>query len=69
MVECVRRGVRSISDENFGAECSAIVGAAYPSQKRGKCTVTLAKFKRFANNIARRYPGSADAELIARLLP
>ncbi len=69
MVECVQKGVRSISDERFGAECSAIVGAAYLSQKRGKRAVPLAEFKRFANDIARRYPDSADAELMARLLP
>ncbi|MGQ9736544.1 MAG: Gfo/Idh/MocA family protein [Armatimonadota bacterium] len=69
MVECVRKGVRPISDENFGAECSAIVGAAYLSQKRGKRAITLAEFKRFANDIARRYPDTADAEMIARLLP
>ncbi|GIV15915.1 MAG: 1-carboxy-3-chloro-3,4-dihydroxycyclo hexa-1,5-diene dehydrogenase [Armatimonadota bacterium] len=69
MVECVRKGVRSISDEHFGAECSAIVGAAYLSQKRGKRAVTLTEFKRFANDIYRRYPDSADTELISRLLP
>ncbi len=69
MVECVRKGVRSISDENFGAECSAIVGAAYLSQKRGKRAVALTEFKRFANDIARRYPDSADTELMSRLLP
>jgi len=68
-VECVRKGVRSLSDEHFGAECSAIVGAAYLSQKRGKRAVTLAEFKRFANDIARRYPDSADMELVSRLLP
>jgi predicted dehydrogenase len=69
MIECVRKGERSISDEHFGAECSAIVGAAYLSQKRDKRAVTLADFKRFASNIARRYPDSADEELISRLLP
>ena len=65
----MRKGERSISNENFGAECSAIVGAAYLSQKRGKRAVTLTEFKRFASDIARRYPDSADAELISRLLP
>jgi len=69
MVECVQRGVRPISDERFGAECSAIVGAAYLSQKRGKRAVALAEFKRFAQDIARRYPDSAEAVLIERLLP
>ncbi|MCS6950255.1 MAG: Gfo/Idh/MocA family oxidoreductase [bacterium] len=69
MVECVQRGMRSVSDEHFGAECSAIVGAAYLSQKRDKRAVSVAEFKRFALNLARRYPDSADAELISRLLP
>lgn len=69
MVNCVLRGTRSISDDRFGAECSAIVGAAYLSQKRGKRAVTLEQFKRFARDIARRTPDSADEELINRLLP
>lgn len=69
MVECVQKGTRSLSDEVFGAECSAIVGAAYLSQKRGKKAISLAEFKRFAQDIERRFPDSADAELISRLLP
>lgn len=69
MIECVRKRVRSISDERFGAECSAVVGAAYLSQRRGKKAVSLPAFKRFAREIARRFPDSADEELIRQLLP
>lgn len=69
MVECVRAGVRSISDERFGAECSAIVGAAYLSARRGKAAVSLNEFKQFALDIASRHPDSAEDVLVKELLP
>lgn len=71
MVESVRNGVPSISTAYFGADCSAIVGASYLSQKGGKRAVTLDEFKTFARGIAERYPNDpagADNALIAELL-
>lgn len=71
MVESVRNGVPSISDANFGADCSAIVGASYLSEKNGRRAVSLDEFKRFAIDIAARYPddpASADNALVDSLL-
>ncbi|MDE2126153.1 MAG: Gfo/Idh/MocA family oxidoreductase [Armatimonadetes bacterium] len=61
MVECVRNGVPSISTASFGAECSAIVGCSYLSQKEGRRAVSLDEFKAFAEGIESRYPGDAKA--------
>jgi hypothetical protein len=61
MVECVRAGVPSISGPEFGAECSAVVGAAYLSQKSGRKAVRLEEYKRFALGIAAQYPNDPKA--------
>ncbi len=71
MVECVRHGMQSIMPAEFGADCSAIVGASYLSEKNGKQGVTLDAFKRFALDIAERYPNDqtgADNALVDALL-
>jgi hypothetical protein len=71
MVECIRNGEQSIMTAEFGADCSAIVGAAYLSQKDGKRGVTLNEFRKFALDIAARYPddpASADNALVDALL-
>lgn len=71
MVECVRHGAPSIMPAEFGADCSAIVGASYLSEKNGKQGVTLDAFKRFALDIAERYPNDqtgADNALVDALL-
>ncbi len=71
MVECVRNGLQSISSAQFGADCSAIVGCSYLSQKRGKRAVTLQEFEAFANEIESRYSGDpvgADNALVEALL-
>jgi predicted dehydrogenase/phage shock protein A len=71
MVECVRNGVPSITDASFGAECSAIVGASYLSQRDGKRAVPVEEFKAFARDIATRYPNDpagADNALVDALL-
>ncbi len=71
MVECIRIGQQSLMTAEFGADCSAIVGASYLSEMRGKKPVHLNEFKAFANEIADRYPNdpvSADNALVDALL-
>jgi predicted dehydrogenase len=71
MVECIRNNEQSIMTAEFGADCSAIVGAAYLSEKDGKRAVTLDEFRQFARDIAARYPDdpkSADDALVDALL-
>ena len=71
MVECIRIGQQSLMTAEFGADCSAIVGASYLSEMRGKKPVHLDEFKAFANEIAGRYPNdpvSADNALVDALL-
>lgn len=60
MVECVRSNQQSIMTAQFGADCSAIVGASYLSEKNGKRAVTLDEFRRFALDIADKYPNDPD---------
>lgn len=71
MVECLRNGVPSIMTADFGADCSAIVGASYLSEKNGKRAVSLDEFRQFARDIAARYPNDptgADNALVEALL-
>jgi predicted dehydrogenase/phage shock protein A len=71
MVESVRNNVPSISDANFGAECSAIVGASYLSERDGRRAVSVDEFKSFARGFAARYPddpAAADNALVDALL-
>ncbi len=71
MVECLRNGVPSVMTAEFGADCSAIVGASYLSEKNGKRAVTLDEFRQFAHDIAARYPDDptgADNALVDSLL-
>jgi predicted dehydrogenase/phage shock protein A len=70
-VECVRHGVPSICTAEFGADNSAIVGASYLSEKRGKQPVHIEEFKAFAREIAAKYPNDptgADNALVDALL-
>ena len=71
MVECLRAGVPSVMTAEFGADCSAIVGCSYLSEKQGKRAVTLEEFRQFARDIAARYPNDptgADNALVDSLL-
>ena len=71
MVECVRTNTPSICTAAFGADNSAIVGAAYLSEKKGKKPVSIEEFKAFARDIAARYPNDpqgADDALVDALL-
>jgi predicted dehydrogenase len=71
MVECVRNNVPTITSAQFGAECSAIVGASYLSEKNGREAVHVDEFKSFARGVAERYPNDpagADNALIDLLL-
>lgn len=56
MVQCIRYNQQSIMTAQFGADCSAIVGAAYLSEMNGKRAISLDEFKKFATDIADRYP-------------
>ena len=70
-IECVKHNAPSISDAKFGAECSAMVGAAYLSEQRGRKAVPVAEFKQFANDLAAKYPNDpagADNALVDALL-
>jgi predicted dehydrogenase len=67
-VECVRAGVRSISDERFGMGCQLIVGAAYLSEARGRNAVTPRAFERFVDGIQKKHPDDADDRLVEALL-
>ena len=70
-IECVRNNAPSICGAAFGADCSAIVGASYLSQSRGKQAVHVDEFKRFAQDIAAKYPNdstAADNALVDALL-
>ena len=63
--------VPSISDASFGAECSAVVGASYLSERDGRRAVTVEEFKTFARGFAERYPNdpaAADNALVDALL-
>ncbi|CEK13833.1 phage shock protein A (PspA) family protein [Chthonomonas calidirosea] len=71
MVQCVRTGRPPLCDAQFGADCSAIVGAAYLSEKNGRRAVHLDEFREFARSIAQRYPNdpqAADDALVETLL-
>ena len=71
MVECLRNGVPSVMTAEFGADCSAIVGASYLSEKSGKRAISLDEFRQFARDIAARYPNDptgADNALVDALL-
>jgi predicted dehydrogenase len=61
MAECVRNGVQSLSGPEFGADCSAIVGASYLSELNGRKASSVEEFKTFARGIAAKYAGNAKA--------
>ena len=71
MVSCILNNQQSIMTAQFGADCSAIVGASYLSEKNGKRAVSLDEFRRFALDIADRYPNDptgANNALVDELL-
>jgi len=68
MCNCVLNGVKPICDEHIGAETTAIVQAAYLSQKRGMKPVTLDEFKRYAKRIKEKEGKRAPEVLLKELL-
>jgi len=68
MCNCVLNDVKPICDEHIGAETTAIVQAAYLSQKRGMKPVTLDEFKRYAKRIKEREGKRASEVLLRELL-
>ena len=70
-INCVKHNTPSICDAKFGAECSAIVGASYLSEQRGRKAVHVEEFKQFARDLAAKYPNDpagADNALVDALL-
>jgi len=68
MCNCVLENVKPICDERIGAETTAIVDAAYLSQKRGKRAVTLDEFKKYALKIQESEGERAPDALLKELL-
>lgn len=71
MVECVRHNTPPLCSADFGADCSAIVGAAYLSEKNSRRAVSLDEFREFAREIGARYsddPAGANDALVEVLL-
>ncbi|MBS7625190.1 Gfo/Idh/MocA family oxidoreductase [Candidatus Bathyarchaeota archaeon] len=62
---CILSNVRSICDEKIGAETTAIVQAAYLSQKKGKKPVTIDEFKEYAMKI-REKEGDRASEILLK---
>lgn len=68
MCNCILNNVRPICDEKIGAETTAIVQAAYLSQKRGKKPVTLDEFKKYALKIRDKEGDKAPNALLKDLI-
>jgi len=68
MCRCVQNDVKPLCDENIGAETTAIVQAAYLSQKKGKKPVTLREFKKYALKIRDKEGKNAPDVLLKELL-
>ncbi len=68
MCNCVLNKVEPLCNEKIGAETTAIVGAAYLSQKRGRKAVTLEEFKEYALKIREKEGEKAPEVLLKELL-
>jgi len=68
MCNCVLNKVKPICDEKIGAETTAIVQAAYLSQKKEKKPVTLEEFKKYALKIRDKEGKNAPDVLLKELL-
>jgi len=68
MCNCIINKVEPLCNEKIGAETTAIVGAAYLSQKRGKKAVTLDEFKEYALKIREKEGERAPEVLLKELL-
>jgi predicted dehydrogenase len=68
MCNCVLSKVKPLCNEKIGADTTAIVGAAYLSQRKGKKAVTLDEFKGYALKIREREGERAPEVLLKELL-
>jgi len=68
MCQCILEGRKPLSDERFGAEVQAIVGASYLSQREGKRAVTLDEYKEWALKIKQKHGRKAPEVLIREQL-
>jgi len=68
MCNCVLKNIKPLCDERIGAETTAIVQAAYLSQKRGKKAVTLEEFKEYALKLREKAGRDAPALLLKETL-
>jgi len=68
MCSCVLSNSKPLCNEYIGAETTAVVQAAYLSQKRGRRPVTLDEFKAYAQKIKDREGKNASDVLLKDLL-
>ena len=68
MCNCVMNGVKPLCDERVGAETTAIVQAAYLSQKLGKKPVTIEEFKSYVQKIKEKEGEKAPEVLLKDLI-
>ena len=68
MCNCVLNNVRPLCNERIGTETTAVVQAAYLSQKKGKRPVTLQEFKKYALKIRDKEGKNAPDVLMKELL-
>jgi hypothetical protein len=68
MCNCILNNVKPMCNEHVGAETTAIVQAAYLSQKKGKIPVKVKDFKKYALKIRDREGENASDVLLRDLL-
>ena len=68
MCNSVLNNVKPLCDERIGTETTAVVQAAYLSQKKGKRPVTLQEFKKYALKIKDKEGKNAPEVLMKELL-
>jgi predicted dehydrogenase len=68
MCNCILNKVEPLCNEKIGADTTAIVGAAYISQRKGKKAVTLDEFKEYALKIREKEGERAPEVLLKELL-
>jgi len=67
MCHCILNGVKPLCDERVAAESTAIAGAAYLSQLRGRAPVRLDDLKAFAREKEKQYGDEASDVLLDEL--
>ncbi len=68
MCNCILNGEKPLCDERIGAETTAIVQAAYLSQKKGKKPVSLEEFKEYALKLREKAGEDAPKIMLKEML-